>query len=180
MSGNWNGQNRKIQRINSSVLYKLPIINNTIIHIQCEGSLNLNFNNARQGSWRKPVYRERWLPVAFHLTPQPFCLLLGCSPGWSRGQGVKERPAGPWEGDHEVSRPSKQWRVCVCVCGSVGVIFEVRFRSGCLCTLRLGCAVEVKQWSLWGTSSLDALWVFLFVRTCAQTNTVSSSRVPRG
>lgn len=68
----------------------------------------------------------------FTYNPMPLCL-SGGRLGWTRGQGVKERPAGLWEGDDEVSRPQKLCClfvslrgvfVCYCVCpsgGSTGV-----------------------------------------------------------
>lgn len=89
------------------------------------------------GKWMRWSPTERTMTVAFSPITSPLLSLSGCCLGWSRGQGVKERPAGLWEGAHEVSRPDKQWCARAWECRGVWEWYS-GWESGqvCLCTLR--------------------------------------------
>lgn len=112
---------------------------------------------------------------SFLLTPQPGCPLLGFSLGViqrARGEREASWTVRGWSRGQQTLQTVK--RVCVCVCGSVGIVSEVRFRSGCLCTLRLRCAAEVKPWSPWGTLPPDR-----FVNVaCLLLSTCSGKQAP--
>ena len=95
-------------------------------------------NRPELGKWMCWSPTERTMTVPFSPITSPLLSLSGCCLGWSRGQGVKERPAGLWEGDHEVSRPDKQWCARAWECRGVWEWY-LGWESGqvCLCTLRL-------------------------------------------